>query len=52
MAEVRNMFLTMLETTFMTKNGKLVLLDGDKIAVLLSSFLQEEILALSTAIPS
>ena len=33
-------------------NGKLVLLDGDKIAVLVSSFLQEEILALSTAIPS
>ena len=33
-------------------NGKLVLLDGDKIAVLLSSFLQEQIIALSTAIPS
>ena len=31
--------------------GKLVLLDGDKIAVLVSSFIQEEILALSTAVP-
>lgn len=31
--------------------GKLVLLDGDKIAVLVSSFLQEEILALSAAVP-
>ena len=33
------------------KNGALVLLDGDKIAVLVSSFLQEEILALSSAVP-
>ncbi len=31
--------------------GRLVLLDGDKIAVLVSSFLQEEILTLSTAVP-
>lgn len=32
-------------------DGNLVLLDGDKIAVLVSSFLQEEIEALSTAVP-
>ena len=32
-------------------NGRLVLLDGDKIAVLVSSFMQEEILALSAAVP-
>jgi|AntRauTorckE5430_2_1112549.scaffolds.fasta_scaffold00905_5 phosphoacetylglucosamine mutase len=32
-------------------NGKLILLDGDKIAVLVSSFVQEEILALSTLVP-
>jgi len=31
--------------------GKLVLLDGDKIAVLISSFLQEEIRYLSTEVP-
>ena len=33
------------------EQGRLVLLDGDKIAVLVSSFLQEEILALSAAVP-
>lgn len=33
------------------KNGKLGLLDGDKISVLVSGFLQEELIALGSAVP-
>lgn len=36
---------------YLTNNDECVLLDGDKIAVLISIFLQEEILALSCAVP-
>ncbi len=36
---------------FKDGNGKLVLLDGDKIAVLVSSFIQEELDSLATVVP-